>query len=100
MARITLHSVKNGFFGRTYQTSQISLDPTTLKPVGNEINEYVLFYSKFKDNDLNAITEFVLIIREKSAQQIAAAAVEEKKSEEEKKEAVAAVPEKKGPATP
>ena len=68
MARITLYSLKNGFFGRTYQTSMISLDPTTLKPVGDQINEYVLFYSKFKDVDLHAITEFVLMIREKTAQ--------------------------------
>lgn len=69
MARITLRSQKNGFFGRTYQTSQIGLDPTTLKPQGDQVNEYALFYSKFRDVDLQAITEFVLIIREKSAQQ-------------------------------
>ena len=92
MSRITLHSMKNGFFGRTYQTSQISLDPTTLKPVGDQINEYVLFYSKFKDADLHAITEFVLIIREKSAQQIATLKEEENKSMEEKKAPVPEAP--------
>ena len=92
--------MKQGFFGRTYQTSLISLDPTTLKPIGNEIHEYVLFYSKFKDADLHAVTEFVLMIREKSAQQIAAAAEEEKKSEEERKLPVPAAAAKQGPQNP
>ena len=100
MARITLFSMKQGFFGRTYQTSLISLDPTTLKPIGNEIHEYVLFYSKFKDADLHAVTEFVLMIREKSAQQMAAAAEEEKKSEEERKLPVPAAAAKQGPQNP
>ena len=76
VARITLLSMKSGFFGRTYQSSHISLDPTTLKPVGDKINEFALFYSKFKDKDLHAIVEFVLIIKEKSAHQQAASAVD------------------------
>ena len=66
IARITLFSKKNGFFGRTYQSGFIRLDPETLKPVGDKINEYALCYSKFKDSDLHAIVEFVLVIKEKT----------------------------------
>lgn len=74
IARMTLLSMKNGFFGRTYQSNQISLDSTTLKPVNDKINEFALFYSKFKDSDLHAIVEFVLVIKEKVAPASAAAA--------------------------
>ena len=81
--RITLHSIKNNFFGRTYQSGMTSLDPQTLKPTGDQMNEFVLFYTKFTDEDIQAAVEFVLSIREKSAQasQPAAAA----QNEEEKK---------------
>ena len=74
--------------------------------MGNQITEYALFYSKFKDADLQAVTEFVLIIAEKSAQQQAAAAApgEENKKEEEKKipspAAAAGSAVKRGPAAP
>lgn len=67
IARMTLHSRRNGFFGRTYQSSHIQLDSNTLKPVGDKINEFAIFYSKFKDPDLHAVVEFVLVITEKAA---------------------------------
>ena len=97
--------MKNGFFGRTYQSSHISIDPNTLKPVGDQINEFAFFYSKFKDSDMHAIIEFVLVIKEKPAQQQVASAAnvsqeEEKKesnrkqSEEKKSEPIAAQPKK------
>ena len=44
------------------------------------MNEYAIFYSKFKDSDMHAVAEFVLFIKEKSAQP-AASAEEEKKGE-------------------
>ena len=86
--QITLFSQKHHFFGRTYQSSQISmaLDATTKKwgPVNNKIDEFVLFYSKFKDQDLHAIAEFVLISKTKNAPQAAAAAGQEENKEEVK----------------
>ena len=45
VARFTLLSMKNGFFGRTYQSGQTVLDSETLKPVGDQMSEYVQFYS-------------------------------------------------------
>ena len=41
------------------------LDSTTLKPVGDQMSEYVMFYSKFRDSDLHSMVEFILIIKEK-----------------------------------
>lgn len=67
VARVTLFSSKNGFFGRTYTSQQIALDANSLAPVG-DMSEYCSFYSKFKDIDLQAVIEFVLICKEKSAQ--------------------------------
>ena len=100
IARITLFSTKNGFFGRTYQSSHISLDPNTLKPVGDHINEFVLFYIKFKDSDMQAVIEFVLVIKEKSAKQQEASAAnviqEEEKKESERKQ----IEEKKSETSP
>ena len=52
----------------------------------------MLFYSKYKDVDLHAIAEFILIIKEKSAPQAAAAAGEEEKKEEVKGPAAQAKP--------
>ena len=60
--------------------------------MNDTINEFVLFYSKYKDVDLHAIAEFILIIKEKSAPQAAAAAGEEEKKEEVKGPAAQAKP--------
>lgn len=91
VVRITLHSKKNNFFGRTYASKQIPVDSTTLKPDGDQMNEYALFYSKFVDEDLSATAEFVLTIREKSAQAPVVAVAGQINTEEEKKDiAVAA----------
>ena len=90
--QMTLFSAKHHFFGRTYQSGQVSLDSTTLKPVNDTINEFVLFYSKYKDVDLHAIAEFILIIKEKSAPQAAAAAGQEENKEEVKGQAAQAKP--------
>lgn len=55
------------------------------------MNEYALFYSKFVDEDLSATAEFVLTMREKSAQAPVAAAGGQNNTEEEKKGEVVAL---------
>lgn len=100
MARFTLYSVKNGFFGRTYQSAQTVLDSTTLKPVGDKMNEYVMFYSKVRDSDLHTIVEFILIIKEKSAPAPASATNVNASQEEEKKEESKKEEEKKDASQP
>ena len=52
----------------------------------------MLFYSKYKDVDLHAIAEFILIIKEKSAPQVAAAAAGQEENKEEVKGAAQAKP--------
>ena len=78
VARVTLLSLKNGFFGRTYQSSRIALDPTTLAPAGGQVNDYVMMYTKYKDSDIHAVVEFVINIRE---QEINSSAIQNSQEE-------------------
>ena len=52
------------------------------------MSEYVTFFSKFKDVDLQAVVEFVLVYREKSAKKVEVNSSQKLSSREEKKDSL------------
>jgi len=82
------------------------LDAATLKPSTDHLYEYCLFYSRFKDADIHAVVEFMLIIKPKVAEapqpSARAPGSSSNRQEEEKKGEVpvpAAAPKSEAPKT-
>ena len=67
-ASVSLYSWgQKSFVGRTYTGKAVKLDPVTLLPMNkpaSTMEDQALFYSRHDDPKLDAVVEFVLIIKE------------------------------------